>query len=302
MKHQFEKEGAAPPKTFTGQVIEWPEGARSALCFRVDVESVNCLLHGVPAMLKAFDEYDFKATFFVPMGPDRLGRNFKPKDLPRYLNLEPVKKFGLKNLLHGLLLPTPDIGKDYGPELRRIGGRGHEVGLHGFCHADWARTIRRLPDEEVEDIFLKGYRDFIHVFGARPKGFASPEFKFTEKVLDMLDRLGFLYGSDVRSQFPFWPRLRGRRLRTLQVPVTLPNLEELSWMGLSDEEAFKHICSEVEKKMRSGGLAVLLTHPSYEGLWKHRLFSALLKFLSEKREELWVTTIEEAADWWIHNA
>ena len=108
MKHQFEKEGAAPPKTFAGGPIEWPKGARCAFCFRVDVETTNCLLHGVPPMLKAFDEYDFKATFFVPMGPDRLSRNFKPKDLPRYLQLEPMKKFGLKNmdllLRKGLLL------------------------------------------------------------------------------------------------------------------------------------------------------------------------------------------------------
>lgn len=302
MKHQFEKEGAAAPKPFAGRPIEWPDGARSAFCFRVDVETVHCLRHGVPAMLKAFDEYEVKATFFVPMGPDRLGRSFKPQDVPRYLQLDPMKKFGVKNLLHGLLLPSPDMGQNYGPELRQIDGCGHEVGLHGFGHADWARSIQRLPDDEVEHIFHQGYRDFIHVFELQPKGFASPEFKVTEKVLELLDRYDFLYGSDVRGQFPFRPQIRGQSFRTLQVPVTLPNLEELRWKGLSDVEAYEHLCSKIEKNMKSGGLGVLLMHPSYEGLWKHRLFSALLKFLGRRREELWVTTLKEAADWWIRNA
>lgn len=137
--------------TFGGRhstLINWPGGFKAAFCIRVDVETVNCLLRGVPALLELFDKYSIKATFFVPMGPDRLGRNFKTKDLLKYLRLDPLKKFGLRNLLYGLLLPPPEMGKHHSPEIRSIEKRGHEVGLHGFGHANWARSIRLLTEED----------------------------------------------------------------------------------------------------------------------------------------------------------
>ncbi len=291
------------PITFTRShptPVEWPRGFKTAICIRVDVETVNCLLRGVPNLLELFDKYSFKATFFVPMGPDCLGRNFKTSDLTRYLRLVPLKKFGLKNLLYGLLLPPPEMGK-HRSELTSIAEHGHEVGLHGYNHAEWARSLH-LPQQDTEKMFLKGYNEFTEIFGKRPKAFSSPEFKTTEHILSMLDRYDFLYGSDSRRQTPFWPKNERRTFETLQVPVTMPNLEELSWRGMSDREALKHVYSELEKKIEFGGLAVFLIHPSYEGLWKRSLFSALLNFIDRRRDELWITTMEEVTRWWLSQA
>lgn len=280
----------------------WPGGFRAALCIRVDVETVNCLLKGVPNLMELFDNYGFKATFFVPMGSDLLGRSIKAEDLPRYLRLEPLKKFGVKNILYGLLLPPPDIGKQHSAELRTIAECGHEVGLHGFDHAKWVRKIRLLPCEDVEEMFIKGYKEFTNIFGREPRSFASPGFMYTESVLSLLDRHGFLYGSDTRGVLPFWPRIRGTSFKTLQVPVTMPNLEELSWRGLNDREALMRISSALKEKVASGGLATILIHPSYEGLLKRRLFSALLEIMERWRDEVWVTTMEEVASWWIQHS
>ena len=280
-------------------LIEWPNGSRAAFCLRVDVESENCLIKGVPILLDLFNEYDIKVTFFLPMGPDRLGANFKVRSLPRYLHLDPLMKFGLKNLLHGLVLPPPNMGKRYSSEMRAIANYGHEVGLHGYDHTRWAQSLRYVPDEEVQKLFIKGFEEYTKVFGKRPKAFASPEFVWTPATLEMLDQHQFLYGSDTKGSLPFWPKIRGRAFKTLQVPVTLPNLEELSHRGISDRKALMLLCKVLEKKIRMGGLATLLIHPSYEGIWKKDLLLSLLDFITKKRDELWIVPMEEVAKWWI---
>jgi len=279
--------------------LDWPDGSRAAFCLRVDVDTSNCLIKGVPALLRALKEHDIRATFFVPMGPDRLGRNFNPACLREYLRLVPLRKFGAKNLLYGLLLPPPDMGNLLSTQLAYFSEDGHEFALHGYDHARWAQSLRGYSDEEVRRLFLRGRSQYESVFGESPEGFASPEFQWTSASLDMLDEFGFLYGGDFRGSRPFWPRLNSRSLKTLQIPVTLPNLEELSRSGMSDKQALKAVCLSLEEKIRSGGLAVLLVHPSYEGLYKRDMLLALLDFISDRRDKLWLATMRGVAKWWM---
>lgn len=277
--------------------MKWPSGFKATFALRVDVETSNCLLKGVPALHEILKEYNLRATFFVPMGPDRAWLGFDRARAKGYLKLSPMRKFGLKTILRSLLLNPFDMGElCVKVGVNRL--EGYEFALHGYDHACWARTIKRKTSEEIRVLFMRGYSEYKRVFGRAPIGFASPEFKWTTETLRLLDELGFRYGSDFRAEAPFKPIVDGRAYKTLQIPVTLPNMEELNWAGLSDDKALKAIIKSIEMKIRDGGLAVLLIHPSYEALWKKRQLKAILKYIVENRDKLWMATMGEIAEWW----
>lgn len=276
--------------------MKWPNGSKAAFTLRVDVETSNCLIRGVPVLLKILAKYSLKATLFIPMGPDRALMGFDKSRLKSYLKLNPLRKFGVKAILRWLANPRIDMG-ELCAKMGLSSLSGHEVALHGYDHAGWAKSIRRKEPREVRALFMRGYSEYIRVFGEKPLGFASPEFKWTVETLSLLDELGFLYGSDFKAEEPFKPMIGGRAYKTIQVPVTLPNLEELSWYGLSSEEAVKVVVRSIEEKIRSGGLAVLLIHPSYEVLWRRRQLEAILRYVFENRDKLWIATMSEIAKW-----
>lgn len=276
--------------------MKWPNGFKAAFALRVDVEASSCLLRGIPALWEILEEHEIKASFFIPMGPDRTWLGFNWARAKSYLKLEPLRKFGLKTIMRGLLSTPSEMGRlciESGVNQLR----GCEFALHGYDHAGWVRGIRRKAPGEVKAILLRGICEYRRVFGRKPLGFASPEFKWTAETLRLLDELGFKYGSDFRADAPFKPVINGLTLKTIQIPVTLPNLEELSWAGLSDNEALKAILKSLEAKINSGRLAVLLIHPSYEALWKRRQLETVLRHVAENRGKLWITTMDKIAEW-----
>lgn len=282
------------PKKANGNI--WPSGFKAAFTLRADIETSSCLLKGIPTLLKILEEQNLKATLFIPMGPDRALTGFNKSRLKSYLKLSPLRKFGLRAILSWLFNHRADIGELCTKTgLNRL--NGHEIALHGYDHAGWAKSIHRKEPREVRAFFMKGYSEYMRVFGREPLGFASPEFKWTTETLNLLDKLNFRYGSDFRAEKPFKPTIGGVTYNTIQIPVTLPNLEELSWTGLSDEKAVKAIIKSIEDKIRSGGLATLLIHPSYEALWKRQQLEAILKYVTKQRDKLWITTLHEVAEW-----
>ncbi|MEM2314566.1 MAG: polysaccharide deacetylase family protein [Candidatus Bathyarchaeia archaeon] len=277
--------------------MRWPNGFKATFALRVDIETSNCLIKGIPTLLKILEEHNLKTTFFIPMGPDRTLIGFDRSRMKSYLRLSPLKKFGLKTVLRWLANPRIDMGELCAKMgLNNLNGH-HEIALHGYDHAFWAKSIYRMTPIEIRELFMRGYSEYRRVFGREPLGFASPEFKWTPETLSLLDELGFLYGSDFRTEAPFKPAVGGRAYKTIQIPVTLPNLEELSWAGLSDEKAVKAIIKSIEAKINSGGLATLLIHPSYEAIWKRRQLEIILRYVSENRDSLWTATMSEIARW-----
>ncbi|MEX2739510.1 MAG: hypothetical protein Q6356_010645, partial [Candidatus Wukongarchaeota archaeon] len=98
---------------------------------RVDVDTIHGLEMGVPVLLDLLRDYSVKASFFVPMGPDRTGRNFFHAlgRIKRHRGVNPLKKYGAKNALYGFLLPSPKFYESGLKELKKAFFNGHEVAL-----------------------------------------------------------------------------------------------------------------------------------------------------------------------------
>jgi undecaprenyl phosphate-alpha-L-ara4FN deformylase len=90
---------------------------------------------------------------------------------------------------------------------------------------------------------------------------------------DAYDRAGLLYSSDTRGPRPFFPQIDGRIFRTLEIPTTLPTLDELLGRPeFPDGRIIAHFAS----LLRPEEVNVFTLHAEIEGMGRRQLFRDLL--------------------------
>ncbi|SRR5581483_3453023 len=201
------------------------------LALKVDVDTRIGLSEGVPRMLELLRRYGIRASFFVSFGPDHSGRAirriWRPSFILKMLRTNPLRLYGLKTLLSGTLLPSKPIAEENPAPLRAIVGAGHELGIHGYDHVFWQDRLERLGEADIQAELERSMGAYERILGTRPRATAAPGWRCTQASLAVQDRLGFDYASDVRGGAPFYPSAGGKTFDTLQIPTTLPTLDEL---------------------------------------------------------------------------
>ncbi|HEX9442563.1 MAG TPA: polysaccharide deacetylase family protein, partial [Candidatus Binatia bacterium] len=201
------------------------------LAIKVDVDTRIGLREGVPRLLDLFRRHGVRASFFVSFGPDHSGRAirrlWRPSFLLKMIRTNPLRLYGLKTLLSGTLFPSGPIGEENPDCLRAIEAAGHELGIHGYDHVRWQDRLEKMTELEIAAELGRSAAAYERVLGARPRATAAPGWRLTAASLAVEDRLGFDYASDARGVRPFFPVAGGRAFETLQIPTTLPTLDEL---------------------------------------------------------------------------
>lgn len=201
------------------------------LAIRVDVDTRIGLREGVPRLLDLFRRNSVRASFFVSFGPDNSGRALKriwqPGFLLKMWRTNPFRLYGIRTLLSGTLLSSPPIGEGAPGLLKDIVAEGHELGIHGYDHVRWQDSLEKIGEEGIESELGESVAAYERLLGTRPASSAAPGWKCTSSSLTVQDRHHFNYASDVRGTCPFMPVHNGRSFKTLQIPTTLPTLDEL---------------------------------------------------------------------------
>jgi hypothetical protein len=92
--------------------------------------------------------------------------------------------------------------------------------------------------------------------------------------LNFFEKRGFLYSSDTRGSSPFVPDMGGRQLDILQIPTTLPTLDEV--VGIAANEPVSLVRHFID--LLDEGLNILTVHAELEGnRWIHFLESFMQK-------------------------
>ena len=278
------------------------------LALRFDVDSVRCWEEGVPNLLALAERSGARFTFFVNVGysfnwRDQLAHWFRPRRdaspgplVEERCALPTVKKLGVSAALRTMLF-NPRLGERYRKTVDRVHAEGHEIGLHGGTdHVTWQRHLHTLSDDRLRELLLPAFDLMRERYGA-PSGFASPGFVHDERVLELMDELGFLYASDMAGREPFRPeRADGRRYRHYQVPVTIagpanvPLIETLLCRGHDGSEVTERVVSAV----RSAGSGVLYGHPYVEGVHID-ILAGVLEVLSSDYE---FVTLRDYVEGW----
>jgi hypothetical protein len=90
-----------------------------------------------------------------------------------------------------------DAAFDYNREvLAEIARRGHDIGNHTFHHDPW---LHLYSEEEIDTELELAERHIERATGVRPAGFRGPGFSFSDAVLRVLVKRGYVYDA---STFP----------------------------------------------------------------------------------------------------
>lgn len=249
---------------------------RIVLGLRIDVDTYDGLRVGVPRILELLRQLDVRATFFVTFGPERAGlalsRAWDPAFVWKMMRTRALRTYGWRTVLSGALLPARLVGESFGPLLRDVMTEGHELGLHGYDHFGWQHRVPRMGRADVETAFRNGIDAFTRAVGQAPWATAAPGWRTTATALAAQEQFGFRYASDARGACPFRVQMDGLACATLQIPTTLPTLDELAGSVRDLSGALRSALSP--------GLNVFTAHAEVEG---GELIGEFGRFLREAR-------------------
>jgi undecaprenyl phosphate-alpha-L-ara4FN deformylase len=266
--------------------------ASVVLAVKVDVCTYAALKDGVPVLLRLFDELGIRASFFVTFGPDHSGRAIRrllrPGFLTKMLRTNAVGTYGWRTLLYGTLLPGPQTARSFPDTLRALVSAGHEVGMHGYDHVYWHDRLTRLSAADVRAEIERARAAFTEILGTAPHAFGAPGWQCTPASLAGEDDADLLYHSDTRGASPFRPEMDGQRFRTIDIPTTLPTLDETYGRVGTDAAA---LTAFYQQQLRSG-LNVYTAHAEMEGL---RHVPWFRDFLTAVRDRVTFTRLTDVA-------
>ena len=249
----------------------------AVLSIKVDVDTDRGTRIGVPNLIALFDEFGVKATFLFSLGPDNTGRAikriFRPGFLKKVSRTSVVSTYGIRTLLNGVLLPGPHVGRRNERVMRLAEDRGHEVGIHCYDHIRWQDGLAKMTRNEVFREFEKAQREFERIFGKPARTATAAGWQVNAYSLAAYDDAKLLYAGDARGTHPFFPRIQGVVYQTLQIPTTLPTLDELLGRPEYPEE---RLADHYLSLLTHDALNVLTVHAELEGMKQIAFFRSLL--------------------------
>jgi len=252
-----------------------------SMVLKVDVDTYLGTLNGVPALLDLFERYKVKATFLFSVGPDNTGRAirriFRKGFLQKVGRTSVVSHYGIRTLMNGVLKPGPHIGKRASHIMRQVVAQGHEVGIHCYDHVLWQDFVAEKDLAWTRGEMHKALEAFTDALQMPPQTIGAAGWQLNRHVIALEEEMGFKYASDVRGREPFMPSMEGVRSNCVQIPTTLPTLDEIIGSdGIDSSNCWETILDKSREPLPHGHVYTL--HAELEGL---KLIPAMEKLLEQ---------------------
>jgi undecaprenyl phosphate-alpha-L-ara4FN deformylase len=115
---------------------------------------------------------------------------------------------------------------------------------------------------------------FVDVFGAPPVTHGAAGWQMNGYAFEQIDAWGMQYASDGRGHTPYLPVLDGRTLNHVQMPTTLPTLDEVLGVdGIDESNVAAHLLKRTENNPHD---QVFTLHAELEGQKLAPVFEQLL--------------------------
>ncbi len=251
------------------------------VALKVDVDTYLGTLHGVPALLSLFERFNVKATFLFSVGPDNTGRAirrvFRKGFLQKVGRTSVVSHYGLRTLMNGVLKPGPHIGKRAGHIMRQVAAAGHEVGIHCYDHVRWQDSVASKDPGWTQLELQKGLEAFRAAVHMEPQTIGAAGWQVNRYVIGLEEQMGFRYASDVRGREPFFPLMEGKNSNCIQLPTTLPTLDEIIGSdGIDSFNCWETVLEKSRELLPCGHVYTL--HAELEGM---KLMPVMEKLLEQ---------------------
>lgn len=263
------------------------------LTLKIDVDTWRGTREGALNLARLLQKHRANATFLFSLGPDHTGwalrRAFRPGFFQKVSRTSVVEHYGLKTLMYGVLLPAPDIGKTCAAQMRSIASTGFECGIHTWDHVVWQDNVRQRDAAWTASQMQQAFDRFSTIFGHAPQTHGAAGWQMNEHAFAQLDAFGIAYASDGRAQLaedgvladpsagPHRLSTSGKKLSCIQLPTTLPTLDELLGRSIDgvvlDESSTADFILNLTKAPRDH---VFTLHAELEGQKLAPIFERLL--------------------------
>lgn len=255
------------------------------VALKIDVDTHQGLGQGVPRLWRMLEREGVAATFFVSMGPDNSGRAIirvlrNRGFLGKMFRTRAVSMYGLRTVLSGTLLPSRPIALSYPELMRGLRRAGFEVGVHGYDHVRWQDQIESLGEDAIRCELGDAFEAYRAIFGEPARSFAAPGWRTNDAALIALDEANLAYRSDTRGRSPFRCAVDGRILKTVEIPTTLPTLDEV--MGQPQLPDGSSVLRFYLGQFKPDALNVHTIHAETEGMGQLEMLAALVRALKER--------------------
>jgi peptidoglycan/xylan/chitin deacetylase (PgdA/CDA1 family) len=247
------------------------------LALKVDVDTDRGTRIGVPNLAADLAKFGAPACFLFSLGPDQTGRAvtrvFRPGFLGKVGRTSVLQIYGIRTLLNGTLLPAPHIGRRNAGAMRAVRDAGQEVGIHCYNHYRWQDHLQGMDLASVRSEFAAARGEFLRVFGTEAGTAGAAGWQSNSRSREVYDEAGLLYSSDARGTHPFFPTIGGRVFRTLEIPSTLPTLDELMGRPEFPDSA---IPGHLLRLLDGARLNVFTLHAEIEGMGRRSILRGFL--------------------------
>lgn len=189
---------------------------------RICVNTLHGALNGVPKLLELFKQYEVNASFFFALGEDRSGRLIKTH--PQ----QPWR--GRGSLLSRMYtsLRSPPVMVDHAQGIMHaVEASGHEVGILSFDPVSWVDKAAFEGQAWTRRELSRAVEAFDRAMGGPPRFHAAAGWQVNPDLLALEEEFGFEYSADVRGKTLFLPQLQQVDSSCVQIPTTLPTINEL---------------------------------------------------------------------------
>ena len=247
--------------------------AEKLFSFRWDIDHRACITDGLEPIRQVCRELGVPNSFYVNMGRSTnlaewvrgIARTKEKLGDMNAVNL--IGKIGWGRFAVETVLARP-VGASFMDRLQRLQDDGHELGLHGgMDHVVWSRRFSEIPKETLRADIARSCELFERYLG-KPAGFCSPGFRSDDRLLEIVEEMGFQHCGDAREGEPHRAVVNGETLNHWIVPVTLiaphtvPFLEYHGARGTGEDA----VLAEIDQHLEERDQVVLYGHPCYEGV------------------------------------
>lgn len=264
------------------------------LTLKVDADTDRGTRQGVPNLVRLLDRYQARATFLFSLGPDHTGwalrQVFRPGFFSKVSRTSVIEHYGLKTLMYGVLLPAPDIGKTGAAQMRAVRDAGYQCGIHTWDHRVWQDHVQQRDAAWTRQVMQKSFDRFTTIFGAAPATHGAAGWQMNAHAFLQLEAFGMAYASDGRAMLteagtlldpgagPHRLEIAGQTLNCVQLPTTLPTLDELLGRTINGVQLTpSNIASFLLDLTENGRDHVFTLHAELEGQKLAPIFEQLLQ-------------------------
>jgi peptidoglycan/xylan/chitin deacetylase (PgdA/CDA1 family) len=143
--------------------------------------------------------------------------------------------------------------------MRAVRTAGLETGIHCWDHVRWQDFVVERDAAWTEHEMRLAQERFESIFEEKPRSWAAAGWQTNRHAAAYQEQAGFEYASDTRGSSAFLPAWNGAALGCVQLPTTLPTLDEL--LGREGIDAARHLLALTEQ----GADHVFTAHAEIEG-------------------------------------